>query len=75
MVSDMKIAFAYPLHIRYYKTGCYASVGVILSAALLTGIGSLFESGQYATLENARTKYGDWHFSTREISHGLRNLK
>ena len=67
MVSDMKNSIRLSsAYIRYYKKqAATLLLGVILSAALLTGIGSLFESGQYATLENARTKYGDWHFSTR----------
>ena len=52
MVSDMKNSIRLSsAYIRYYKKqAATLLLGVILSAALLTGIGSLFESGQYATL-------------------------
>lgn len=63
MKNMIRLAAAY---IRYYKKQTAALfLGVVLSAALLTGIGSLFESGRNAALENARTEYGDWHYSTR----------
>lgn len=57
------ISFSY---LKYYKKQTAALLaGIILSSALLTGMGSLFESGKHAALEHARTEYGDWHYSTR----------
>lgn len=40
-------------------------LGVILSAAMLSGVASLYESGEGAARENARAAYGDWHYNTR----------
>lgn len=67
MVSDMKNSIRLSIaYIRYYKKQALALLlGITLSAALLTGIGSLFESGRMAALEQARREYGDWHFNTR----------
>lgn len=63
MKNCVRLAFAY---IKYYKKQTMALFfGVILSAALLTGIGSLIGSGRNAALENSREKYGDWHYSMR----------
>ena len=51
---------------RHYKKQTAALfVGILLSAALLTGVGSLFASGKEAAKENARTEYGDWHYEMR----------
>ena len=60
MRTILHLSFAY---IRHYKrqTGALF-LGILLSAALLTGVGSLFASGKKAALENARTEYGDWHY-------------
>lgn len=61
MKNSIRLAFAY---VKYYKKQTLALLlGVILSASLLTGIGSLLGSGRYAALENAKEKYGDWHYS------------
>lgn len=63
MKNIIRLAIAY---IRYYKKQAAALLmGVVLSAALFTGIGSLFQSGRMAALENARLEYGDWHYNTR----------
>lgn len=63
MKNIIRLAIAY---IRYYKKQAAALLmGVALSAALFTGIGSLFQSGRMAALENARLEYGDWHYNTR----------
>ena len=40
-------------------------LGIVLSCALFTGIGSLQKSGNHAARENARTKSGDWHYTMR----------
>ena len=34
--------------------------GILLGAALFSGVGSLFSSGLEAAKENARVEYGDW---------------
>lgn len=61
MKKILKLAFSY---IRYYKKQTLALFfGMVLSAAILTGIGSLFYSGRQAALENARQEYGDWHYA------------
>ena len=61
MRKVVKLAFSY---LRYYKKQTLALLaGMILSAGILTGIGSLFYSGKQAALENARAQYGDWQYS------------
>lgn len=63
MRNIFHIAFSY---LRYYKKQTAALfLGVMLSAALLTGMGSLFMSGNNAAAEKARAEYGDWHYSMR----------
>lgn len=63
MKNMIRLGAAY---LRYYKKQTMTLFfGIVLSAALLTGIGSLFGSGKHAAMENARTEYGDWHYSTR----------
>lgn len=63
MKTILHISFS---HLSYYKKQTAALLaGIILSAALLTGMGGLLESGKYAALENARSEYGDWHYCTR----------
>lgn len=63
MKNCIRLAFAY---LRYYKKQTLALLlGMVLSASILTGIGSLLGSGRTAALENAREKYGDWHYSLR----------
>lgn len=39
--------------------------GILLGAALFSGVGSLFSSGLEAAKENARVEYGDWHYEMR----------
>lgn len=63
MKNTFRLAFAY---LKYYKKQTLALfMGIVLSAALLTGIGSLMASGRTATVEHVREKYGDWHYGTR----------
>lgn len=63
MRNIIHISFSY---LKYYKKQTAALLAsIILSVALLTGMGGLFESGKQAALNNARTEYGDWHYSTR----------
>ena len=63
----MKNAFRLALaSLRYYKKQTAALfVGILLSAALFTCVGSLFFSGKEAAKENARQEYGDWHYEMR----------
>lgn len=62
MKNVFRLAFA---NLRYYKKQTAALfVGILLSAALFTGVGSLFGSGKEAAKENARAEYGDWHYET-----------
>lgn len=63
MRNMLRLSFAYLRH--YKKQTAALFVGILLSAALLTGVGSLFTSGKEAAKENARTEYGDWHYETR----------
>lgn len=63
MGTTWKLAMAYLRRDR--KQALALFVGILLAAALITGIGSLFSSGLSADRENARLEYGDWHYSTR----------
>ena len=63
MRNTLRLSFAYLRH--YKKQTAALFVGILLSAALLTAVGSLFNSGKEAAKENARTEYGDWHYETR----------
>ena len=63
MKRFVHLSFSY---LKYYKKQTAALLmGVIFSAALFTGMGSLFESGKQAAVEHARAEYGDWHYNTR----------
>lgn len=63
MKNIIHIAFSY---LKYYKKQTTALLlGVILSSALLNGMIGLLQSGRTAALTNARTEYGDWHYSVR----------
>lgn len=60
MKNILHLAFSY---MKYYKKQTLSLLlGVILSAGLLTGMGSLLKSGREAGLEKARVEYGDWHY-------------
>ncbi|WP_373217301.1 FtsX-like permease family protein [Ruminococcus sp. 5_1_39BFAA] len=73
MKNIIHISFSY---LKYYKKQTAALfTGIILSAALLTGMGGLFESGKNAALENARTEYGDWHYCTRGDADWIHDFK
>lgn len=45
------------------------------TAALLTGMGGLFESGKQAALENARAEYGDWPYSVKADADWFQKYK
>lgn len=62
-MNVFRLAVAYLRH--YKKQTAALFIGIMVSAALLTGVGSLFASGKNAAKENARTEYGDWHYSMR----------
>ena len=51
-------------YLRYYKKQTIALwLGILLSAALFTGIGSLLGSGRIATTNKAISQYGRWQYS------------
>lgn len=57
MKQIIRLAWSY---LKYYKKQTMALfLGIVLSCALFTGIGSLQKSGNHAARENARTKSGD----------------
>lgn len=62
-MNIFRLALAYLRH--YKKQTAALFIGILVCAALLTGVGSLFASGKNAAKENARTEYGDWHYSMR----------
>lgn len=66
-VSEMRqfirLAFSYLRGDR--RQTAVLLLGVMLSAAMLSGVASLYESGEAAARENARAAYGDWHYTTR----------
>lgn len=63
MQSTWKLAWAFLRHNKSQTMALF--VGILLAAALFTGVGSLFASGQEAAKENARAEYGNWHYTLR----------
>lgn len=63
MRQFIRLAFSYVRGDR--RQTAVLLLGVILSAAMLSGVASLYESGEDAARENARAAYGDWHYTTR----------
>lgn len=60
MKRVLKLSFAY---LRYYKKQTVSLLlGVLLSSALLSGVGSLLYSGKQQNIEKVRQEYGDWHY-------------
>ena len=56
MKGVLKLSFAY---LRYYKKQTFSLfLGVLLSAALLSGVGSLLYSGKQQNIEKVRQEYG-----------------
>lgn len=56
----VKLAYKY---MRYYKSQTLAILAaVILTAALMSGIGSLLYSSRLSDLYNSKAVYGDWHY-------------
>lgn len=56
----LKLAWKY---MRYYKSQTFAIfASMLLTAALLSGIGSLIYSSQKSDLANSKTIYGNWHY-------------
>ena len=73
MKQIIRLAWSY---LKYYRKQTMALfLGIVLSCALFTGIGSLQKSGNHAARENARTKSGDWHYTMRVTQTGLRSLR
>lgn len=56
----LKLAYQYMKHYKSQTLAIFASI--FLTAALLSGIGSLMYSSRQNDLENSRTMYGDWHY-------------
>lgn len=63
MSATWKLAWAWLR--REKKQTLALFVGILLAAALFSGVGSLFSSGRDAASENARAEYGDWHYELR----------
>ena len=60
MKRVLKLSFAY---LCYYKKQTVSLfLGVLLSAALLSGVGSLLYRGKQQNIEKVRQEYGDWHY-------------
>lgn len=60
MRKILKLTFSY---LCFYKKQTLAMfAGIMMSAVLITGIGSMIYSGQRADLEIARKDWGDWHY-------------
>lgn len=60
MIKTIKLAFSY---LKYYKKQTLSLLlGTIMSVALMTGVGSLLNSGRIADIERIRTVYGDAHY-------------
>lgn len=60
MIKTIKLAFSYLTYYRKQTLSLLA--GIILSAALMTGVGSLLYSGKTADIERIREVYGDAHY-------------
>lgn len=60
MLKIVKLAFSYMCH--YKKQTLATFLGMVMSAMLISGIGSLLHSGRIADLESARRQYGDYHY-------------
>ncbi|OPJ61437.1 FtsX-like permease family protein [Clostridium oryzae] len=59
-----KLAFFY---ITYYKKQTIALFfGIVMSIALIVGIGCMMQSGTRANLQRTKQIYGDWHFRIRD---------
>lgn len=56
----LKLAYQYMKHYKSQTLAIFSSI--FLTAALLSGIGSLMYSSQKNDLENSRSIYGDWHY-------------
>lgn len=60
MRNNMHLVCAY---LKYYKKQTVTLfLGVMLSAALLSGMGGLIGSGKYAALQQIYKEYGNWHY-------------
>lgn len=60
MRGSMRLVCAY---IRFYKKQTFTLfLGVLLSSALLAGMGGLLGSGKHAALQQAYKEYGGWHY-------------
>lgn len=69
----LRLAWKY---LRYDKSQTLAILcSIILTAALLSGIGSLLYSGQRNDLEHARESYGDWHYAVEVSKKNFRQIQ
>lgn len=60
LIKTMKLAFSY---LKYYKKQTLSLLlGTMISVALMTGVGSLLNSGRIADIERIGTIYGDAHY-------------
>lgn len=72
MKRVLKLSFAY---LRYYKKQTFSLfLGVLLSAALLSGVGSLLYSGKQQNIEKTRQEYGDWHYYFQSDAQEAKSL-
>lgn len=63
MKQILYLAWSYLKYCKKQTSALF--LGIALSCALFTGIGSLQESGTHAARENARMGSGDWHYTMR----------
>lgn len=68
----LKLAYQY---MKYYRSQSFAILAsILLTAALLSGIGSLMLSSRQNDLENARSMYGDWHYCVSAGTEACQNI-
>ena len=73
MKQIIRLAWSY---LKYYRKQTMALfLGIVLSCALFTGIGSLQKSGNHAARENARTKSETGTIRCAVTQTGLRSLR
>lgn len=69
----LKLAFQ---NMRYYKSQTMAIFfSIFLTAALLSGIGSLLYSSQLNETENSKRIYGNWHYALPSNPQLLKSIK
>ncbi|MCC0638609.1 MULTISPECIES: FtsX-like permease family protein [unclassified Clostridioides] len=73
MISLMKFAIQYIKH--YKKQSISIILSIVLSVALLTGIGSLVNSANKSKIEKIRADNGDYHFYFKVDNKQLQKIK